>query len=133
MATQQQNNVELVRERYEAFNQRDLDAVVEIFDDDIEWSTPEGYRYGGTYHGTEEVGTFFERAFSDIEDLTLDVDRFIDGGETVVVEGTLQGQAAETGRTLDIPFAHVIDILDGKVTRFQEFADTARFEHALGD
>lgn len=131
MASQQQNNVELLRDRYEAFNERDIETVVEIFDEDIEWVCPEGYRYGGTYRGPGEVGEFFERVLSDVDDLHLDVQRFVDGGETVVVLGDLRGTAAETGESIDVPFAHVIDLADGHITRFQEFPDTASIERAL--
>lgn len=131
MASQQRTNVELVREGYEAFNERDLETVVGILDDDVEWVTPEGYRYGGTYRGPDEVGGFFDRAFSDVDDLEVAVDRYVDGGETVVVVGSLRGTAAETGAALDVPVAHVIDLEDGHVTRFQEYVDTALFERTL--
>lgn len=132
MASQQQSNVDLVREAYEAFNERDFKAVMELFDEDIKWVVPEGLRYGRTYHGPEEVGGFFERVLSDIEDLDVDTDRFINGGETVVVLGSARGTATKTGDTLDIPFAHVCDLTDGKITGFQEYNDTARMEQALG-
>lgn len=129
----QGDNVEILREGYEAFNERNMEAVMEVFDEDIEWHEPEGWRYGGTYHGPDEVGSVFENAFSDIEDLELDTDRFIDGGETVVVLGTLRGTATESDETLAVPFAHVHDMEDGQTTRFQQYTDTAQIERTLGD
>lgn len=132
MASQQQNNVEIVREGYEAFNEQNFEVAMERFDEDIEWICPDGFRYGGTYHGPEEVGGFFERVTSDIDDLQLEIDRFIDGGETVVVVGQTRGTASETGNTLNSPFAHVLDLEDGQITRFQEYPDTAQMEQALG-
>ena len=132
MASQQHDNVEIVREGYEAFNQGDFEMVMERFNDDIEWVCPDGVRYGGIYHGPEEVGGFFERVSGDIDDLHLDVDRFIDDGETVVAIGSTRGTASETGESLDVPFAHVFDFEDDRITRFQEYPDTARMEQALG-
>lgn len=133
MASQQQDNVAIVREGDEAFNEQNLEAVLERFDEDIEWVEPEAFRYGGTYRGSDAVvENVFEPAFPDIEDLHLDVDRFIDDGETVVVLGCFQGRATETGDTLEVPFAHAIDLGDGHFTRFQDYIDTARMEQALG-
>ena len=132
MASQQQNNVEVLREGYEAFNDQNMEAVTENFDEDVEFVEPEGSRYGGTYHGPETVvEDLFGRIVSDIEDLHLDTDRFIDGGDTVVVTGSIQGTASETGETLDIPFAHVVDMEDGRITRLQDNVDTARLQEAL--
>lgn len=98
----------------------------------FEWVCPDGVRFGGTYHGLEEVGGFFERVTTDVDDLHLDVDRFVDGGETVVVLGNSRGTARETGERIHIPFAQVLDMEDGHSTRFQEYADTAQMEQALG-
>lgn len=132
MASQHTPNVEIVRAGYEAFNDGDVEATMERFTEDIEWICPDGIRYGGTYHGPEEVAGFFERINSDIDDLYLDIDRFIDGGETVVAVGTTRGTASETGESLEYPFAHVLDLADGQITRFQEYPDTAQMERALG-
>ena len=132
MATQQRNNVEIVREGYEAFNEEDFELAMQRFDDDIEWVIPDGVRYGGTYRGPEEVGGFFERVSSDMDDQHLEIDRLIDGGSTVVAVGANRGTVSETGESVHIPFAHVIDLEDGRITRFQAYPDTAKMEQALG-
>ncbi len=132
MSSQQRNNVEIAREGYEAFNDGDFEAAMATFDEDIEWICPDGMRFGGTYHGRAEVGEFFEHVVSEIDDLQLEIDRFIDGGDTVVAVGTAHGTAADTGETVEYPFAHVLDLEDGSITRFQEYLDTAALENALG-
>lgn len=132
MASQQRTNVEIVREGYEAFNDGDFETAMERFDENIEWICPDGMRYGGTYRGPEEVGEFFERVTSDIDDLQLDIERFIDGGETIVATGYTRGTASETGENVEYPFAHVLDLENGRITRFQEYPDTAQMEQALG-
>lgn len=131
MATQQQNNVEIVREGYEAFNEQNLEKVLGKFDDNIEWVEPEGWPYGGTYHGPNAVvENVFEPALSDNEDFVVRPDRFIDGGETVVVVGAFRGTVAETGNSFDLPFAHVHDMEDGRITRTQVYTDTAQYQQA---
>jgi ketosteroid isomerase-like protein len=131
MATQKRDNTDILRDGYDAFNEQNFAAVMEIFDDDIEWIEPEGSRYSGTYHGPEAVGGIFERLLADIDDFTVEPDRFLDAGETVVVLGHHRGTGAETGDELEVPFAHVWDMEDGRATRLQHYTDTARFERAL--
>lgn len=132
MASSQQQNVDIVREGYEAFNEGDIDTVLERFDENIEWIEPERSRYGGTYHGPDAVvENVFEPTLSDVDDLQVEPDRFIDGGETVVALGHFRGTVAESGEDVEIPFAHAIDLADGRFVRFQNYTDTAQFERAL--
>ena len=132
MATQQQDNADALREGYKAFNERDFEAVMELFDETIEWIEPEGSRYRGTYHGPEEVGSMFERLLSDIDDFAVEPDRILEAGQTVVALGHHRGTVVETGETLTVPFAHVWDMEDGRATGFQHYTDTAQFEKAFG-
>ena len=131
MATQQQDNADIMRAGYKAFNERNFEAVMEIFGEAIEWIEPDGSRYHGTYHGPEEVSGLFEHLLSDIDDFTVEPDRILDAGETVVALGHAQGTVVETGETLDVPFAHVWDMEDSRATRFQHYTDTAQFERAF--
>lgn len=131
MASAQRSNVEIVREGYEAFNEREFDSVLEMFDEDLEWVEPEGWPYGGTYHGPDAVvEQVFTLALADNEDFKAVPDRIIDGGETVVVVGSFRGTVAETGNSFDLPFAHIHDMKDGRITRTQIYTDTAQYQQA---
>ena len=44
-----------LRSAYAAFNRGDVDAAVEPFDAQIEWTEPAEFPGGGTYHGREAV------------------------------------------------------------------------------
>jgi ketosteroid isomerase-like protein len=41
--------------------------------------------------------------------------------------------AKSTGRKYESPYAHIIDVKDGKWIRFRDFADTATVAHAFMD
>jgi ketosteroid isomerase-like protein len=43
----------------------------------------------------------------------------------VVLRYTGSGKA--TGKELDLPVVHVWEVRDGKIVRFRQFADTAKF------
>jgi ketosteroid isomerase-like protein len=55
----------------------------------------------------------------------------VDAGAHVVVLGRYRGVARETGKTLDVPFAHVWTFEDGRAVRFRQFLDTAGWVEAL--
>lgn len=119
---------------YEAFNSGDIETVLGMMADDIEWTEPEGSPDDGTYHGPDEV---VEGVFSYLT-TTLDgsratLDRYIDGGDPIVVTSEFSGTGRETGRDLTVPFAHVCEPEDGKFVRFTNYTDTALFGRVPGN
>jgi uncharacterized protein len=48
-------------------------------------------------------------------------------GDTVLVEARYKATAKATGKPLDAQVAHVWDLRDGKVVRFQQYSDTWHF------
>ena len=119
------SNVELVQRVYDAFNEGDIDTPMATMAEDIKWIEPEGDIYGGTYHGPEEVlENVFTPCLEDFEDFQVDTDEFIDGGDTIVVLGTFNGMHRTSGKPLAVPFAHVCELENGRMTRFIDYLDT---------
>lgn len=119
------DNLEVVRETYDAFARGDIEAVLASFDEDIEWVEAEGGPYGGTYHGPEAVvENVFARLGEEWEEFVVEPDRFVVDGDTVVALGTYRGTYAATGESFEAPVAHAWDLEDGRITRFQQYVDT---------
>lgn len=126
------SNVTLLETGYAAFGRGDIPAVLELLDPDIEWIEAEGFPYGGTYRGPEQVvENVFEKLGEEWEPFEVRPERFVDGGDTVVALGEYSGTYRETGKSVRVPFAHVWTIEDGRATRFQQFTDTALVQEAL--
>jgi ketosteroid isomerase-like protein len=53
--------------------------------------------------------------------------------DSVIVEGRYNGTYKATGKSMDTQFCHVWDVIDGKVTRFQQYVDTAKLWDVMGD
>lgn len=120
-----QSNLEIVQELYCAFAAGDIDQCLSLFDEDIEWIEAEGGPYGGTYHGRDAVlENIIVPLGEDWEEFLIDTERFIDGGDTIVGLSTYRGTYRETGKSLEAPVAHVWDLDNGMVTRFQQYVDT---------
>jgi uncharacterized protein len=126
-------NVDAVRRSYEAFARDDLDAVVADMHEDIEWHQAQGLPHGGYYRGLADVRrAIFEPLDEEWwDEFSADPDELIDAGEHVVVLGRYRGRAKETGKPLDVPFAHIWTFRDGKAVRFRQFLDTAGWVEAL--
>ena len=125
--------VDIARSSYAAFARDDLDGVLVLLDDNIEWHQAQGLPHGGLYRGVEEVRQHvFEPLDRDWwQEFTVTPEEFLDAGDEIVVLGRYRGVAKGTGRTLDVPFVHVWTISAGGVRRFRQFLDTAGWNAAL--
>ena len=123
-------NVHVLRGAYEAFARQDVPAVMATFDESIEWSAPDSLPFGGTYRGHDGVGGFFGQLPQYWQNLVVEPDEFIDGGETIVVVAHVHGTGA--GGAYDQRHVHLWRMRDGKAVRFTEWSDTANALEALG-
>jgi ketosteroid isomerase-like protein len=93
----EQENKELVKKGYDAFAAGDVQAVMDLFDDDVEWVQPGESAISGTFHGKTEVMEFLGRLAE--KGPTVTVKRLIAEGDTVVAvtEVSVDGQSGEDG------------------------------------
>ena len=124
------DNVQVLREGYAAFARQDVPAVMAMFDENIEWSTPESLPFGGNYSGHAGVGEFFGALASHWQELSVEPVEFIADGDTVVV--LVHNRAVGAGGPLDMTSVHLWRMREGKGVSFTEYMDTARVLKALG-
>ncbi len=130
-----EENVNIMRQGYEAFNRGDIDAVLGIMDPEIEWQEPdvEGLPAPGTHHGPEAVAN---NVFGSVEEhwdeFQVVAEEFLEAGERVIVLGHFRVRGKATGRSADAPYAHVWTLRDGKVVHLRNYMDTATFLGSLG-
>jgi ketosteroid isomerase-like protein len=126
------SNVALIKEAYTRYWNNEFDAFFDLFVEDFEWIVSDGFPYGGNYQGREEVmDGVFSHIQADWATFTHELDRFIDGGDTIVPIGRYEGTHETTGAAVTAPMVHVFDIEGEKIQRFQQFTDTAVFQAAL--
>ena len=122
--SEQEQNIELVKKGYEAFTAGDVETVMSLFDDNIEWVQPGESAISGTYHGKGELGEYLGRLAE--KSLTVKFNRLLADGDMVVAltEVTV---GDETGQDAD-----VFTVRDGKMVRAQVYTDTAMMERVFG-
>ena len=109
--SEQERNIEHVKKGYEAFSGGDIDTLMALLDDNIEWVHPGQSAISGTYHGKGEFGEFLRR-FAE-KSTTVKPRRFLADGDTVVVlsDVTAGDESAQD--------AEVYILRDGKAVRAQ--------------
>jgi hypothetical protein len=129
------DSVATVRSIYEAFGRGDVQTVLGLMSEKVEWNEAEHFTYwtGGPFVGPQAVlNGVFARIGQDFDGFTVDVGRVVGCGETVLSEGRYRGTVKATGKRLDVQVAHVWDVRDGKVVRFQQYVDTWQVAQATG-
>ena len=130
------DNVKLMRDLYEAFGRGDVPDVIGAMSPGIRWHQAEGNPYnpsGQPWVGPDAVmNNLFMRLGSEWDGFTVHPKAFHDAGDSVIVEGRYTGTFKPTGKSMDTQVCHVWDIKDGKVTRFQQYVDTAKLHDVMG-
>ncbi len=112
-----EENVELVRAGFAAYNRGDLDAVLETHDVDVEYVT----LLLGNHRGKEALRRLFEENRETLTGYSLDPEELIDAGDQVVAVVRLGGAGRVSEITLDDRIAFLFTIQDGLLIRQQTF------------
>ncbi len=129
------DNVESIQNVYAAFARGDIQPLLDVLDEEVEWYEAEHVTYwpGGPFVGKQAVlEGVIARIPEDFDGFEIDVGRITNCGDTVLMEGSCHATARATGRTLDVEVAHVWDFEDGKVVRWQQYTDTWQFAEVTG-
>jgi ketosteroid isomerase-like protein len=126
-----QENVEIVRAAYDAYNARDMDAVRELYDPDaIIVRGLDGWPEPGPFVGREAVVRAFEILRSAWDSDTLEDVRLIDAGDRVVARSTWRGVGR--GPDLDMDHTVIVTLRERKIFLMEYFWDHAEALEAVG-
>jgi uncharacterized protein len=126
-----EQNVEIVRAAFEAWNAGDMDAVRELYDPEVSWRPPEGWPEPGPYVGRDAVMRQLEQLRETWDADTLDpIDDFIDAADRVVVR--LIWRAVGHGPELNMELTGVYTVRNGRIFALEFFRDHAEALETLG-
>lgn len=123
----EQQNVELVRQGYEAFGRGDIEGLLNLLDDNIEWVSPgpPDLPTAGTRRGRQQIAEFFQTMNEVFEIQRFEPKTFVAQGDRVVVLGEDTARVRATGTIVNESWAHAFVVGNGKIVSFQEYLDTA--------
>ncbi len=122
----EQANIGLVKQCYDAFQQKDIQRLLACCADDIDWELPqiEDIPLGGKRHGREQVAEFFQilDQLQQIRDFRAQ--EFTAQDDRVIVSGSYTFTVNATGADYTSEWCHCFTIANGKIRRFKEYTDT---------
>jgi ketosteroid isomerase-like protein len=128
----EQANIELLKQAYDAYDKGDIQRLLGMFAQDIEWDLPEveGIPFTGKRHGLGQVSDFFRVMDECQEPREFKPDRVLGQGDQVIVLGHGTFGVKATGAEYSDEWCHVFSIAGGKIASFKEYCDTHRAAQA---
>jgi ketosteroid isomerase-like protein len=128
------SHVDFVKGVYAAFGTGDVPKVLGAMHPQIQWTQTAGYQIGGGVHRSPQA--VLENVFMKIplafESFSIDIDRLIDAGNVVVMQGHYVAKGKAMGKNVRAAVAHVLEISDGKIVRFDQYVDSATINSIVG-
>ena len=124
---------ELLRERYQRFNQGDVEGALDNWAEDFVWegSTAEGLPGSGRHEGRQAALQVLQQAVGAWDRFELSADEFYEDGDTVVVLG--HTDVAKGDRSASLPVVHIWRFRgEDEVCRLQILTDTLEAGRLLG-
>src|SRR5947207_8951505 len=130
-----QENVQSFKRGLEASNRRDIDALLETLDPEVEWSPAFPVLLGEeaeVYRGHDGIREMFRGFYDVVDEIHVEYSEIRDLGDRVVGigHGRVRGQAS--GASTESPFACISDFRNGKSVRVRTYLDPQDALEAAG-
>ena len=126
-----QENVEVVREVYDCWRQGDFRATTNKVAPDFEWKQVHGVVEPGSHVGAD-ASRALRSIFEIYEDLRVEAEEYVDGGDTIVVVARAHGTARGSGLHMDQRLAFVWTVREGKPVQVEQYPNRADALKAVG-
>jgi ketosteroid isomerase-like protein len=118
-------NVQIIRQMVEAFNERDFEGMAQNMEPDAELYPLRAQLEGKIYRGHDGLREMLADFDQDWEFVHMDAEEFCDAGDQVVLLGRLQARGRASGVDLDVPMGFVWKLREGKVVYARSFSEQA--------
>jgi ketosteroid isomerase-like protein len=118
-------DADVVRSSIDAFNARDIPALLSAIDPDVEWVPLRAVLEGDVYRGHEGIHRFIADCDEDIEHMQVRMDDATQMGDYVVVDGAIVGRGRGSGNDLDLTLAWLMHVTAERVDYLRAYTDRA--------
>jgi uncharacterized protein len=128
-------NVETVRQGYEAFNRGDIEWMIARLDPEIVWEDAAEVPGSCSHGGIREVRAYLESFAQQWEEIRFEPEGILVAGEQVVALVRMVARGRASGAPVDARLAHLYDLREGggrTVFRVRTFFDRQRALEAAG-
>jgi uncharacterized protein len=118
-----EENVEVVRRAFEAYERGDVEAMLEEVDEEVQWKQIEE---PAPVYGRDGVREAVQRWDETWDNLRAEVDEYIDAGDCVIALIRFRGLGRASGVPVEMASYHVFTVRNGKVARMFEYGPGKR-------
>ena len=119
------------RANIDAFNRRDVDAIVATFAANVEW-WPLRSATEGPYRGHDGIRDWFADTAEQFEYMRATVDDVREEGDAVVLSGELRVKGRQSGASIDQPITWIFRYAGDKVVWGKSYSDPDEAAADLG-
>ncbi|HEV7459967.1 MAG TPA: nuclear transport factor 2 family protein [Solirubrobacteraceae bacterium] len=119
------------RANIDAFNRRDVDAIVATFAANVEW-WPLRSATEGPYRGHDGIRDWFADTAEQFEYMRATVDEVREEGDAVVLSGELRVKGRQSGASIDQPITWIFRYAGDKVVWGKSYSDPDEAAADLG-
>jgi ketosteroid isomerase-like protein len=129
-----QENVEIIRQAFEAFNEGNYSVFLNLYDPDIVCVVPQGGDMeAGAFHGAEEVERYYRRWFTAFgETSRFEIAELIEAGDSVIAIYREKARGRLSGAEVERFGCAVYALRRGKIIRMDHAATREAALEAVG-
>jgi uncharacterized protein len=127
-----EDDVEVVRAAFGAWNRGDRGAWMKFWDEEAEFYPLRAQLEGRPYRGAEGLRRFVAEVNEDWDEIRFELDQIRDVGGQVVATGRARARARASGLDLDVPLGLVGTVRSGKIVYGRFFSDPMDALEAVG-
>jgi ketosteroid isomerase-like protein len=129
-----QENVEVVRLAFEAWNRDDLAAALLLIDSNAEWRGPGDLFIGieSVFRGHAGVRKWWKANKEPWEYFKSHIERTLEDGDKVVAVVRFEAVGRESGVKVELPLINVFELRDGLIVKFTAYRSLEEALEAVG-
>jgi ketosteroid isomerase-like protein len=128
-----QEDVEVVRNQFEATNEGDFERAMTHYADDAKLIVHDGFLEVGTFEGREEVGRWFGDWFRSFQrGYHFELEETTDLGDAVLVVASHAGHGRASGIEVQGSNAYIYRLREGKIALVEIYPTRAQALQAAG-
>ena len=127
------NNLQIIQQMYQDFEEKNMAAVLNCFDKDVVWIRPgePGIPFSGIYNGIDEVVKMFTIVSQTVKINSFNKSRILADDEVVAVIGADMADVIATGKSYKSEWVYLYTLKNEKIVHVQVYIDTLELTKAF--
>ena len=130
-----QENVEAFKRAFQAINRRDVEALLEELDPEVEWHSAILMALGGertVYRGHEGIREWLRDLHGTLSEFQAEYSEIRDLGDRTVAIGHMRARGTTSGAEVESPIGSVVEFKNGKGLQIRTYFDPHEALEAAG-